>query len=317
MICCEGFVVENGRCLGCFARVEEEVVSDRCCPNMYLAVDRGMHVCTGCGRVEEMLETNEYTEVTNAESARVTHYGGGVPIKGLPASKWNIVPIKSDDAMLMEVDAVISQYDLSPEIRHLSSGILSRLQKSSSMWKGKQRRTIAVSLMYHGLKGSANPRSVAELAALTKIPLKKLNSVVRFVAERLADSGRTSSIDPSLTVTRYASRLGARRATIVLAKRVAFEERDRHTAGIQTLVGASILYACHSLDDGRETAESRLSTLLKVRGRTIRALCERIEERRSQPANGGGGTAGAAGAGGRPKGAALTPAPGTGNGTAG
>lgn len=144
-------------------------------------------------------------------SYRIHDKGLGTPMPELPARTKRLrgISIDSDDKTLalalVEIDRMACAMKLPNNIKEEAS-VLYRKAMKKGLIKGRSIEELVSAMLYITCRRHKVPRTLKEIAAVSRSPLKKIRRAYIFLLRRLEI--RLAPADPALYIPRFCSKLG-------------------------------------------------------------------------------------------------------------
>jgi transcription initiation factor TFIIB len=181
--------------------------------------------CADCGvvLVEDIVdlgpEWRSYDEEQAAKrirtgppmSYRIHDKGLGTPMPGLPARTKRLRGISIDSSdktlalALVEIDRMACALKLPNNIKEETS-VLYRKAMKKSLIKGRSIEELVSAMLYITCRRYEVPRTLKEIAAVSRSPLKKIRRAYIFIIRKLEI--KLAPADPALYIPRFCSKLG-------------------------------------------------------------------------------------------------------------
>ena len=144
-------------------------------------------------------------------SYRIHDKGLGTPMPGLPARTKRLRGISIDSGdktlalALVEIDRMACAMKLPNNIKEEAS-VLYRKAMKKGLIKGRSIEELVSAMLYITCRRHKVPRTLKEIAAVSRSPLKKIRRAYIFLLRRLEI--RLAPADPALYIPRFCSKLG-------------------------------------------------------------------------------------------------------------
>jgi len=144
-------------------------------------------------------------------SYRIHDKGLGTPMPGLPARTKRLRGISIDSGdktlalALVEIDRMACAMKLPNNIKEETS-VLYRKAMKKGLIKGRSIEELVSAMLYIICRLHKVPRTLKEIAAISRSPLKKIRRAYIFLLRRLEI--RLAPADPALYIPRFCSQLG-------------------------------------------------------------------------------------------------------------
>lgn len=201
MGCCSDPKLMDGEdgafvCFNCYTvsdtPLEEELAHEKqpCCSNPNISADRrnGDYVCLHCGVVSEEGVSEYYVY---DEDGTKTHVERGIAgnsrqvVRGVSASKWNMIALTGRDKIMLNSLHMLSQNQLPQDFHHDILRVFDSLNHTPGMMRGKDTSLVVAALLYVAMKDQAHPHTIQECASYVNASVKKFSKVLRFVEGKL------------------------------------------------------------------------------------------------------------------------------------
>ncbi|GAD53863.1 transcription initiation factor B [Halarchaeum acidiphilum MH1-52-1] len=287
-----------------------EVVSAQCpeCESTNIVTDQGERLCQDCGLVLE--EDNidhgpEWRAFNSSERDQKSRVGAPTTQtmhdKGLTTQidwkdkdaygrsisskkrsqmhrlrKWQ-ERIRTKDAgernlqfALSEIDRMASALGVPRSVREVASVIYRRALKEDLI-RGRSIEGVATACLYAACRKESIPRSLEEVAEVSRVGKKEIGRTYRYIAQEL--SLEMEPVDPKQYVPRFASELDASEETIAKANEIIDTSAEQGLLSGKSPIGfaAAAIYAagllCNDKMTQREVADVANVTEVTIRNR--------------------------------------------------
>jgi len=212
-------------------------------------------------------------------SYRIHDKGLGTPMPGLPARTKRLRGISIDSSdktlalALVEIDRMACALKLPNNIKEETS-VLYRKAMNKSLIKGRSIEELVSAMLYITCRRYYVPRTLKEVAAVSRSPLKKIRRAYIFLLRRLEI--KLAPADPALYIPRFCSKLGLREEVRERAIEILKDDKGTGVAkGWGPIGTASAAIYIAAMLSGEKITEKEIA---KVAGTTEITIRDRYKE---------------------------------------
>ncbi|KXB08432.1 transcription initiation factor IIB [candidate division MSBL1 archaeon SCGC-AAA382N08] len=196
--------------------------------------------------------------------------------------KWNKRARISNSAernlafSLSELERMASQLGVPRSVREIASKIY-REAVDEDLIQGRSMEEMISAALYTACRRAEIPRSLNEIAEVSRVPLKKIVSGYRFMCRQL--DIHLPPVDPAMFVSRFASKLNLSGETKVMARQIIRKAREENLTSGKNPTGIAIgaIYIA-SLKCGERRTQEEVSKVAGVTSVTVRNSYKNIAE---------------------------------------
>ncbi|WP_020221825.1 transcription initiation factor IIB, partial [Halarchaeum acidiphilum] len=171
---------------------------------------------------------------------------------------------------LSEIDRMASALGVPRSVREVASVIYRRALKEDLI-RGRSIEGVATACLYAACRKESIPRSLEEVAEVSRVGKKEIGRTYRYIAQEL--SLEMEPVDPKQYVPRFASELDASEETIAKANEIIDTSAEQGLLSGKSPIGfaAAAIYAagllCNDKMTQREVADVANVTEVTIRNR--------------------------------------------------
>ena len=192
-----------------------------------------------------------------------------------------IISMDSNEKILSfalgEIDRMASALKLPPEIREEAS-VLYRRAAKHNLIKGRSIEELVSAMLYITCRQYHVPRTLKEIAQVSRMPLRKIRRAYIFLVRRLGI--KLAPADPAQYVPRFCSELGL--SDVIRERAIEILKENEDTSAAKgwgpTGTAAAAIYLAASLS-GVSVSEKEIAKVAGTTPITIRNRCNELENK--------------------------------------